>query len=201
MSAGRPVSLKPPTTTGSPDTAAWKLLILKSWGRKPPSQTDVCWPESGEPSAERRYRKKALKPAFKRELVTHLITTFGLSISQACRSLNLSITFTVTARIPRVMNPLLPPCRLRLSDTQDTAFRSFSRFCDGKDTRGITKGSTVFTVCWSWIFAVRASNGCRYASLTTGYARSAEPVMVCRFHAWCAGLWPSFSHVQCYWWL
>ncbi len=25
----RPVSLKPPTTTGSPDTAAWKLLILK----------------------------------------------------------------------------------------------------------------------------------------------------------------------------
>ena len=23
------VSLKPPTTTGSPDTAAWKLLILK----------------------------------------------------------------------------------------------------------------------------------------------------------------------------
>ena len=29
MSAGRPVTLKPPTTTGSPDTAAWKLLILK----------------------------------------------------------------------------------------------------------------------------------------------------------------------------
>ncbi|GEM_PF-2046110 len=26
---GRPVSLKPPTTTGSPDTVAWKLLILK----------------------------------------------------------------------------------------------------------------------------------------------------------------------------
>ncbi|EHI7576299.1 IS3 family transposase [Salmonella enterica] len=36
--------------------------------------------------------KKPLKPAFKRELVTHLISTFGLSIRQACRSLNLSRT-------------------------------------------------------------------------------------------------------------
>ncbi|HBJ0137687.1 TPA: IS3 family transposase, partial [Escherichia coli] len=36
--------------------------------------------------------KKPLKPAFKRELVTHLITTSGLSIRQACRSLNLSRT-------------------------------------------------------------------------------------------------------------
>ncbi len=36
--------------------------------------------------------EKALKPAFKRELVTHLITTFGLSIRQDCRSLNLSRT-------------------------------------------------------------------------------------------------------------
>ena len=37
---------------------------------------------------ERRYRKKALKPASKRELVTHLITISGLSIRQACWSLN-----------------------------------------------------------------------------------------------------------------
>lgn len=36
--------------------------------------------------------KKALKPVFKRELVAHLITTFGLSIRQACRRLNLSRT-------------------------------------------------------------------------------------------------------------
>ncbi|WP_370609737.1 IS3 family transposase [Citrobacter portucalensis] len=36
--------------------------------------------------------KKPLKPAFKRELVTHLIMTSGLSIRQACRSLNLSRT-------------------------------------------------------------------------------------------------------------
>ncbi|HAU5601088.1 MULTISPECIES: IS3 family transposase [unclassified Citrobacter] len=36
--------------------------------------------------------KKPLKPSCKRELVTHLITTFGLSIRQACRSLNLSRT-------------------------------------------------------------------------------------------------------------
>lgn len=70
--------------------------------------------------------EKALKPAFKRELVTHLITTFRLSIRQACRSLNLRERFTITARIPRVINPLLPPCRLRLGDTHDTAFRIFS---------------------------------------------------------------------------
>ena len=36
--------------------------------------------------------KKALKPPYKRELVTHLITTSGLSIRQTCRSLNQSRT-------------------------------------------------------------------------------------------------------------
>ena len=41
---------------------------------------------------ERCHRNKALKPAFKRELATNLITTFGLSTRQACRSLNLSRT-------------------------------------------------------------------------------------------------------------
>lgn len=41
---------------------------------------------------ERCHRKKALKPAFKRELVTHLTTTSALSIRQACRTLNLSRT-------------------------------------------------------------------------------------------------------------
>lgn len=36
--------------------------------------------------------EKALKPACKRELVIHLIMTFGLRIRKACRSLNLSRT-------------------------------------------------------------------------------------------------------------
>lgn len=36
--------------------------------------------------------EKALKPAFKRELVTHMRTSFGLSIRQACRTMNLSRT-------------------------------------------------------------------------------------------------------------
>lgn len=44
------------------------------------------------PGTERRYRKKALKPAFKRELVTHMRTSFGFSIRQACRTMNLSRT-------------------------------------------------------------------------------------------------------------
>lgn len=44
------------------------------------------------PCTERCHRKKALKPACKRELVAHMTTIFGLSIRQACRTLNLSRT-------------------------------------------------------------------------------------------------------------
>lgn len=40
-------------------------------------------------------------------------------------------------------------------------YRNFFRFWGGRDTSGITKGSTVFNVCWNWIFAVRANSGCR----------------------------------------
>lgn len=57
-----------------------------------PSQTDLFRPQTGEPAADRCYRQKALKTAFKCELVTHLITTFGLRLRQAYRSLNLSRT-------------------------------------------------------------------------------------------------------------
>ncbi len=41
---------------------------------------------------ERRYRKKALKPAIKRELVSYLAAQFAMSIRQACRTLSLSRT-------------------------------------------------------------------------------------------------------------
>ena len=44
------------------------------------------------PGAERRHRKKALKPAVKRELVNYLTTQFTMSIRQACRTLSLSRT-------------------------------------------------------------------------------------------------------------
>src|SRR5476649_2336241 len=44
------------------------------------------------PGAERRHRKKALKPAIKRELVSYLTTQFTMSIRQACRTLSLSRT-------------------------------------------------------------------------------------------------------------
>lgn len=42
--------------------------------------------------AERRYRKKALKPAIKRELVSYLSAQFAMSLRQACRTLSLSRT-------------------------------------------------------------------------------------------------------------
>lgn len=41
---------------------------------------------------EGRYRKKALKPAIKRELASYLITQFAMSVRQACRTLSLSRT-------------------------------------------------------------------------------------------------------------
>lgn len=41
---------------------------------------------------ERRHRKKALKPAIKRELVNYLTAQFTMSIRQACRTLSLSRT-------------------------------------------------------------------------------------------------------------
>lgn len=44
------------------------------------------------PCTERRYRKKALKPAIKRELVGYLIAQFTMSIRQASRALSLSRT-------------------------------------------------------------------------------------------------------------
>lgn len=44
------------------------------------------------PGTERRYRKKALKPAIKRELVGYLTVQFTMSIRQACRTLSLSRT-------------------------------------------------------------------------------------------------------------
>ncbi len=44
------------------------------------------------PGAERRHRKKTLKPAIKRELVNYLTTQFTMGIRQACRTLSLSRT-------------------------------------------------------------------------------------------------------------
>lgn len=44
------------------------------------------------PDTQRRYRKKALKPAIKRELVSYLIEQFAMSLPQACRTLSLSRT-------------------------------------------------------------------------------------------------------------
>lgn len=44
------------------------------------------------PGTERRHRKKALKPAIKRELISYLTTQFAMSLRQACRTLSLSRT-------------------------------------------------------------------------------------------------------------
>jgi len=44
------------------------------------------------PGPERRYRKKALKPEIKRELVNYLTAQFAMSLRQACRTLSLSRT-------------------------------------------------------------------------------------------------------------
>ena len=130
MSAGRPVSLKPPTTTGSPDKAAWRFMILKdkgSQGRELASQTDVCRSEPWEPGAERCYQK-SFKTSFKRELVTHLIMTFGLSIRQACRRLNLSRTEHHYHPDTMRDEPVLLALQAVAERYLDTVFQKFSKF-------------------------------------------------------------------------
>lgn len=44
------------------------------------------------PGAEGRYRKKALKLAIMRELVSYLTAQFSMSIRQVCRTISLSRT-------------------------------------------------------------------------------------------------------------
>lgn len=56
-------------------------------------------------SHEKRALKDVIEPTSKRELIAYLITTFGLSILQACRGLYLS---RYGARIPLAMNLLFP---------------------------------------------------------------------------------------------
>ena len=52
--------------------------------RERPSQTDVCGSFLGECGVEGCHRKKALRPAERREVVTHLVTQGGLPIQRAC---------------------------------------------------------------------------------------------------------------------
>lgn len=128
MYAGRPVSLKPLTTL--------EVQILRygsCWYKKPRIlRTRTAVSNRCLSTLARRIRqwktlsKKALKPAFKRELATHMITTFELSFRLACRSLNLSRTVYHYRTIPRGTNPLLSRCRQWPSDTHDTVFRNFS---------------------------------------------------------------------------
>lgn len=44
------------------------------------------------PGTQRRYRKKSLKPAIKREFASYLTAQFAMSLRQACRTLSLSRT-------------------------------------------------------------------------------------------------------------
>lgn len=141
---------------------------------KPDDTLNVYRPEPWEPGAERYYLT-----AFNRVLVTYLITTFRLSIRQACLSLNLSKT--VLSWPPGYhswWHRYCRPWRQRLSGTHDRVFRNLSRLCYGGDTRGITKGSTIITVSWSWVFAVRANNGCRYAIPHHWLLRKCWPVVI-----------------------
>lgn len=107
-------------------------LIIPNCARKPPSKTDVCRPEPGEPGLK-DVIEKSFKPAFKRELLTHLITSFRLSIRQASRSMNLSRT--VYHYRPDTTRD--EPAIVALQAVAEW-FRHFSMFCGGRGIRGIT---------------------------------------------------------------
>ena len=53
--------------------------------REQPAQTDVRRSLAGECGAEGCPRKKALRPAERREVVAHLVTERGLPVQRACR--------------------------------------------------------------------------------------------------------------------
>lgn len=116
---------------------AWNLLILKR-SMILRTRTDVLNILFADLSLENRALKdvieKTLKPAFKHELITHMITTFGLSIRQARRSLNLNRTVYHYCPNTTRGGPIVG-----LNDTHDTVFQSFSKSCDSRDPRGITK--------------------------------------------------------------
>lgn len=76
-------------------------------------------------------------------MVTHLITTFGISIREACPSLNLSRTVYHYRPDTTRYEPVIAA----LSDTQGMVLGIFSNTCDGRDTHEIAKGFTGFNIC------------------------------------------------------
>ena len=53
--------------------------------RERPPEADVCRLVTRECGTERCHCKKALRPAERREVVTHLVTVSGLPVQRACR--------------------------------------------------------------------------------------------------------------------
>ncbi len=67
--------------------------------REPPAEADVCRSLLRERRAERRHRKKAVRPAERREIVTHLVLVNGLPVQRACQVVGLG---RATCYRPRV---------------------------------------------------------------------------------------------------
>ena len=98
--AGRPVN-EIWRSTGS----ARRRTIVESQGRRAgslrhqtdegtgtraqPAQAAVCGSVAGECRAQGCHRKKALRPADRREVATHLVTVSGLPVQRACRAVGL----------------------------------------------------------------------------------------------------------------
>jgi len=57
--------------------------------REQPAQTHVCRSVPGECRAQGCHRKKALRPAERREVVAHMVTQGGLPIQRACHVVGL----------------------------------------------------------------------------------------------------------------
>ena len=66
-----------------------------------------CTLEPGESGIKGRHRKKALRPAEKRELVCFVHEEHGLSISKACASLRLSRAVFMCQPSPRDDLPVI----------------------------------------------------------------------------------------------
>lgn len=98
------VSAAPRSTPGRASSAAWKLRtssVCATLSMKTPFSKNVCGLKPGKSGLEGCDRKKALKPAEKRDVVLFVHEEHGLSVSKACTALRISRSVFLYKPTPR----------------------------------------------------------------------------------------------------
>lgn len=122
--------------------------------------------------------KQTLKPAFKRELLTHLITSFRLSIRQACWSLNLSRTVYHYRPDTTRDEPVIVV--LQAMEERYPRYSFPTLFCGERDICGITMAE------WTEKHAVKLEfiqlDKPTQNAFIERYKRTYRPIFICSEH-------------------